>query len=125
MRRGHGGIDTVVDPEADKATDLPAEFVNADELTTDSGRCDFGNVDGCQIGSGTDGQTSDGTTGVDGGETGGASGDTHDDRTDGEEGCAAHETPTTTEEVTERVTKEGTEEGARLVGRYDVGASRL
>lgn len=36
--------DSVVDPEADEATNLPSDFVHADKLTTDRRGRDLGDV---------------------------------------------------------------------------------
>lgn len=43
--RLHSSGDTVVDPETDKTTNLPSEFVDTDETTTNRGRGDLRDVD--------------------------------------------------------------------------------
>lgn len=42
--RRKGGADTIVDPEADKATDLPSQLINTDETASNSGRGEFRDV---------------------------------------------------------------------------------
>lgn len=41
---------TIIDPESDRPTDLPAKLIHANEATTDSRRRDFSNVNGLLIG---------------------------------------------------------------------------
>ncbi|KAI3489756.1 hypothetical protein L1887_46127 [Cichorium endivia] len=120
---GKGLDDTVVDEESDNATDLPADLVNADRLTTSRGRGDFGNVDGCQVRGGTDSDTGNGTTDIDGGKVGRGRGGSHDGCTDREDERADKETPLPAPEVAERVTEEGAEEGTGLVRRHEVARS--
>ncbi len=41
---------TIIDPESDRPTDLPAKLIHANEATTDSRRRDFSDVNGLLIG---------------------------------------------------------------------------
>ena len=117
---GHGLEDTVVDEKADDTADLPADLVDTDGLATHGHGGDLGNVDGSQVGGGTDSETGDGATDIDGSETSGSGGDGHDDRADKEDDGSDEKTPLATEVVSERETSKGTEEGTGLVSRYEV-----
>jgi hypothetical protein len=55
--------------EPDETTDLPSNLVHADELTTDSGRGDFRDVEGSEVGGGTNTETGDDATAVNRSET--------------------------------------------------------
>lgn len=127
--------------EPDETSNLPADLVHADELTTDRRRSDLRDVEGSEVRGGTNTETGDDATAVNRSETASAvSGEhlqvgrrvsrglgkrgkergTHDTGTKAENEGRGEETKTTTEELPERVAEDGTEEAASLVGRDDV-----
>jgi hypothetical protein len=89
-------------------------------LTTNSGRRDFGNVQGSQVRGGTDSESSDDSTSVDRTESSSAVSCEHDSSTEDEDERRNEETDFATEELTERVTQEGTEEASSLCSSNDV-----
>lgn len=121
----HGLRDSIVDPEADKSTDLPAKLVETDETTTDGWRCELRNVDRSQVRGTTDSEAGKHTSTVEKTKTTGAVDTKHKTSTENEDSRVELETLLATEEVTGNVGADGTEEGTGLVERNNVGGDSV
>lgn len=87
-------------PEANKTSNLPSNFVHADELTTDRRRGDLSDVERGEVRGGADSQPGENATTVDGSKAASFVGGEHDARTEAEDERAEEETVLATEELT-------------------------
>lgn len=116
-----GCVDSVVDPEADKASDLPPELVNTDQSATDGRRRQFRDENGHHVAGSTDTDTGEDTAGQDQAEATVSIGAEHEAGTEVENEGEDEEGLAAAEEVRGDIGEQGTEEGAGLVDRDDVG----
>ena len=93
-------VNSVVDPETDQTTSLPAKFVKTDKTTTNGGRRQFGNVNWCHVGASTDTNTGQDTTADNKTETAIAIGTEHHTGANHENSREQNERPSTAEKVT-------------------------
>lgn len=121
MAGSHGRIDTVVDPEADEATDLPSEFVDTDETSTHGGGRELRNVDGSHVGATSHTDTRKYSASEDETEAARAVGAEHHTGTKEKDRSEQHQTLLAAEEITADVGEQTSEEGTSLVDRNDVG----
>lgn len=121
----HGLRNSVVDPEANKSTNLPAKLVETDKATTNRRRRKLGNVDRSQVGCTADSKAGEDTSTVEETKATRAIDTKHETSTENEDSRVELETLLTAEEVTGDVGADGTKEGAGLVERNNVGGNSI
>ena len=113
-------LNAIVDPETDQTSSLPAEFVDTDKATSDGGRRDLGDVDGCDHGTGSDTNTSKNATTENQTKTTVTVCAEHHSSTEDEDEGEDHERLLTTKEVGRDICEEAAEESSSLVKRDNV-----
>lgn len=117
----HSGVDSIVDPETDQTTNLPAKLINTNETTSNGRWCKLRDVDGDQHRCSTNTETSKDTSAVDETKTTSTVGTQHETGTKLEDDGVNVQTLLATKVVGEDVGGKCSKEGTGLIDGNNVG----